>query len=1572
MADSQKNIDIERQKLQDDIQRIRLALQGEDALEESDEESQSANLFIDTDYEDAENENGNFEDEPYEPPPPSGVREGDKVDLTDIQLGDVEHLPTSMQNCLALNRAYQEIITDMLRRVESALVTNREKQKILEDELDGQGVSKEKDIAKKKLVYMFATPYFKDVDGNYAPVNDDVKVKKAMREHKQDVSVASQWQSYERKSLLGAVRSDALERLLRDPMNKLELQHEKLLDSIEGSKERKDLKESISNLEEHIDELKRTSSEKLLLNVDPDKVDWLKISNLTFQGKRDNVSCKYMWQNVINPKINREQWSADEEQQLQDIVQKYDGKQWKVIANELGTNRTAFQCLQHYQQHLNSDTVNKSEWTPEEDSLLNEVVESCRTGSRISWNQVSYYMEGRSAHQCFTRWTKTDPALKRGKWTEEEDCMLMAAVHLLGTRDWARIKMLVRGRTAAQCRERYCNSLDPALTEKPTKWTYEEDRLLMELVQKHGTGNWAKISLQLQGRTDNNVLHRYRRLKEWQKRSEWLEQQNQETQVQLLGRSVDEFNNLIIERYDAKNKQRGNHSSRIVKQIKEKTGEELSPNNDEAWQLLEEKTGVELHDYVKQQHDKESGGIVVPRPPLGGYSSRSFLKMWERRLSLQKLIQAQIQKTLSEKTGMADIQEIASNAVYNLKDLRCLSTERWKMLIDKLRNKKPSEISVKEILEWTNKFVSGKMRTAFNAVDKLKGKKKPPSRAASHISAVKIDAQLCAVIQLKCSDLLFRRKRKGRPKRYCFFSVTDTSEEEDHEVALTTMGLLVKAMSVDLKVILQTASSKKAENPIKYSSDKDPEVKALEMFSIIAKKSSLQQAANVSKSEISRYISHHGKGMETSPLPQDTEIFSHPAEGAEMRVCYQGKGTEVSANVSHTERNSSELDVCHQEMRTEPRTLTGQTQKVLPAKKVMFLKKISQNASGSEEVSLKTISYTEIPSSTFCVNNAKLGEATTSQKAVSKSAELQEVSSSKAESNFLASINVSKRKPTMALRTIVHKAGGSVKTVELPPSYPNNASSTPVTKSTIPRINYPVAVRSIPANRVEPNSTLVLVKPTEEQLKKIKENQAKIQKSTLASSKKSSKQKKVKKVVKPKTKEKMIDKQLPVSENLPVSMVRNPVVKRIMLPMLPPNVTNLGAFKTLLLQRRLIIANAGTWYNPFLYKGTKRPRVTDPSFILKGDKEKDTSAAANGFHEKEQAPKVERNDTRQQVTPTVSTHTQSLQPSVSAGNSKLRDVLAGLRETPAYNLLRARFQAIFTWPALLSTVKNDDQAQSGDASKEKSGYKRKRYPCTGTKMFYKNSTKCRDLKIAIQERRLATREKNLGQLGSNGTVKEDNNGTERQLQEEADINLDGNTSFQEKLIGTSSSVDNPDGILSPESEEIPPTKKRKIGRPRGSSRKIIRESYTNRRSSLRLSSKNCEPIIGVTPEVTPTKASKRSNLAVEQIVASKVPKISNPEKSAASVEVDSEMLPQTSSVSEQLAWTCPTVGNSEHGSDSDLIPLLCTEIQQADGQQSMSIAMPLIGCNIEDSDNITVQSDQDEEGVYSKVGIKDN
>jgi hypothetical protein len=42
-----------------------------------------------------------------------------------------------------------------------------------------------------------------------------------------------------------------------------------------------------------------------------------------------------------------------------------------------------------------------------------------------------------------------------------------------------------------QCRERYCNILDPSL--KTEKWTLEEDKLLLDLAKQHGN-KWAKIA----------------------------------------------------------------------------------------------------------------------------------------------------------------------------------------------------------------------------------------------------------------------------------------------------------------------------------------------------------------------------------------------------------------------------------------------------------------------------------------------------------------------------------------------------------------------------------------------------------------------------------------------------------------------------------------------------------------------------------------------------------------------------------------------------------------------------------------------------------------------------------------------------------------------------------------------------------------------------------------------------------------------------------------------------------------------------------------------------------------------
>jgi hypothetical protein len=65
----------------------------------------------------------------------------------------------------------------------------------------------------------------------------------------------------------------------------------------------------------------------------------------------------------------------------------------------------------------------------------------------------------RSPSQCFNRWTATiDANIKRGAWTPEEDASLRAAVRVFGQK-WSRVKDLVPGRTAPQCRERFVRAL---------------------------------------------------------------------------------------------------------------------------------------------------------------------------------------------------------------------------------------------------------------------------------------------------------------------------------------------------------------------------------------------------------------------------------------------------------------------------------------------------------------------------------------------------------------------------------------------------------------------------------------------------------------------------------------------------------------------------------------------------------------------------------------------------------------------------------------------------------------------------------------------------------------------------------------------------------------------------------------------------------------------------------------------------------------------------------------------------------------------------------------------------------
>ena len=122
----------------------------------------------------------------------------------------------------------------------------------------------------------------------------------------------------------------------------------------------------------------------------------------------------------------------------------------------------------------------------------------------------------------------SDAAVAGGKvvnskraWAESEDQLLLETVGKLGAQRWSLIASHLPGRVGKQCRERWFNHLCPEV--KKGEWTEEEDCLIAEGVKELGT-KWSEIVKRLPGRTDNAIKNRYnsgaRREVRLQKRAE--------------------------------------------------------------------------------------------------------------------------------------------------------------------------------------------------------------------------------------------------------------------------------------------------------------------------------------------------------------------------------------------------------------------------------------------------------------------------------------------------------------------------------------------------------------------------------------------------------------------------------------------------------------------------------------------------------------------------------------------------------------------------------------------------------------------------------------------------------------------------------------------------------------------------------------------------------------------------------------------------------------------------------------------------------------------------------------------
>lgn len=141
-------------------------------------------------------------------------------------------------------------------------------------------------------------------------------------------------------------------------------------------------------------------------------------------------------------------------------------------------------------------------WTEDEDNLL---IDHATKNQLKNWKNVASHIPSKNAFQCFSRYKRIRPGLKRGQWNKQEDQELSAFVDKFGF-NWSEIAKKMENRNNKQVRDRYLNILNPHLNKD--SFTKDEDVKLVELEREFGR-KWTVIAKFFQARSSDRVKNRF-------------------------------------------------------------------------------------------------------------------------------------------------------------------------------------------------------------------------------------------------------------------------------------------------------------------------------------------------------------------------------------------------------------------------------------------------------------------------------------------------------------------------------------------------------------------------------------------------------------------------------------------------------------------------------------------------------------------------------------------------------------------------------------------------------------------------------------------------------------------------------------------------------------------------------------------------------------------------------------------------------------------------------------------------------------------------------------------------------
>lgn len=437
-----------------------------------------------------------------------------------------------LRQALALNRKYQQHLRDQLIMTTEGQKMTRDIQRWLRT-LQAQ-------LKRRRRNTLWGSWYggasfLVDSQGCIPPDNDEaIQLRTLLIEYGKAMRHSVRWTEKERAGLAKGIRhlnqAVLVDRIVAGTqttmtMDQRELENDSIFSSLAAASAALPTTLShprTSRYQQAVSSVQRMPQHQLELNLNG--IDWAKIATL-FIPTRSPDDCRIQWTCNQHPLISHAPFTREERSRLMAIVNRRRGitadkaekdkeKEkggWIEIAEELGSNRTAWQCLAEFRaeeerQNSLSKSLAARKWSAEEDRILGEGV--LMYGTTDAWSEISETLDGRTPAQCVHRWTKTlDPTKRTGRWSSLEDAWLQAALRRVGSLNWSLVQQFVPNRTDVQCRERYINVLDPALLHQ--QFSPKEDEQLTRAVEQHGEGKWSLVVEMLPGRTDNQCRRRW-------------------------------------------------------------------------------------------------------------------------------------------------------------------------------------------------------------------------------------------------------------------------------------------------------------------------------------------------------------------------------------------------------------------------------------------------------------------------------------------------------------------------------------------------------------------------------------------------------------------------------------------------------------------------------------------------------------------------------------------------------------------------------------------------------------------------------------------------------------------------------------------------------------------------------------------------------------------------------------------------------------------------------------------------------------------------------------------------------